>query len=388
MLNANIMAITLSQIYERFLKNIKLKSPSYNPYRQGKTTITNASLGSSISGFVSSNPTGDTYEKLSTMVDNHLDSLRSVYATNPSIRPSKWSGYDPEFERLKEQYDKNTIVSDSIKNIANTLDKVIDKLPKIIDPYCPIHNIIKTCPICGHDDCGCGYFDAITKNKDKLPEPPRYVDTLDKNQIKDMVNETFENLKKNPPKPKDNDETLPSDNSNLPNTSPSDNNVPTSSGLPPKLPSISSTAGNPPSYSPQILLDLFSKCIDANLQLAMPTPTQNVSIRIAAGTLWLSETSNPLLKAIDIASKIMLYWTICILPIGTPMAGQIVAVIPTNTAALIMPMVLDLLTLQGKAGDDYLPLCEIIVDYSKKVMYTVNEVTPAGVPVVFPVQLT
>ena len=84
----------------------------------------------------------------------------------------------------------------------------------------------------------------------------------------------------------------------------------------------------------------------------------------------------------------MLYWTICILPIGTPMAGQIVAVIPTNTAALIMPMVLDLLTLQGKAGDDYLPLCEIIVDYSKKVMYTVNEVTPAGVPVVFPVQLT
>lgn len=312
MLNPKLMALTLSQIYDNFLKGITINN--YVPPSYDKVTARNKDERSN---------------RGSNSSRNNVNSIRGN--SNSSKYPSR---------------------TNTIDLFKSNLEEEISKLPKYINRECKIHNITYKCPICNHTDCNCEY----NKKKIKIPDIPitsNLVDTIDKNQFKETTDEFFNNLK----------------NQNNINSS---NNQQQNTGI----------------SSAQKLLDLFSKCIDANLQMATPI-TPNLSILTAMGSLFLSDVENPMLRALDIAGKVMLYWTICIAPIGTPMTGQIVAVIPTNTAALVFPMAMELLTLKGQPGDmKYEGLCNIIVNYSKQVIWIVNEITPVGVPVPFTVQVT
>lgn len=324
MLNPKLMALTLSQIYDNFLKGITINN--YVPSSYDKSIVRNKNERSSRSSNSGINN-----------VNNIRGNSGSSKYTNGTNIPVK-----------------------SIELFKNNLEEEISKLPKYINRDCKIHNITYKCPICGHTDCNCDY----NKKKIKIPDipiTPNLVDTIDKNEFKEISEEFFKNLQN----------TSDNNNSNFDNNNSNNTNN-----------------NNTGTSSAQKLLDLFSKCIDVNLQMATPI-TPNLSLLTAMGSLFLSDVENPMLRALDIAGKVMLYWTICIAPIGTPMTGQIVAVIPTNTAALVFPMAMELLTLKGQPGDmKYEGLCNIIVNYSKQVIWIVNEITPVGVPVPFTVQVT
>lgn len=327
MLNPKLMALTLSQIYDNFLKGITITNyvePSYMKSMNSKKI----------------------------QEDKNERSIRSPNSSNNDVNNIRRNSSSSKYSNR---------LNIPIELFKNNLEEEISKLPKYINRDCKIHNITYKCPICGHIDCNCEF----NRKKQKIPDipiTPNLVDTIDKNEFKETADEFFKNLQNS------------SDNNNSNTNNSNDNNT---NGF-----------NNQGTSSAQKLLDLFSKCIDANLQMATPI-TPNLSILTAMGSLFLSDVENPMLRALDIAGKVMLYWTICIAPIGTPMAGQIVAVIPTNTAALVFPMAMELLTLKGQPGDvKYEGLCNIIVNYSKQVIWIVNEITPVGVPVPFTVQVT
>lgn len=250
-----------------------------------------------------------------------------------------------------------------------------------VNPNCPVHGskkVTKICPHCGHSKCGCKYH-----NPD--PEPEKNYG-ITGNEI---TPENFDDLKKQNEEEGKNDK--------LPNGGNSDGSSGNDGGSGGDDNGNSSDGNNQGQGglggggSADIFMIAFSKAIDLELQKATPTMT-NVSIITAAGTLFISSRSSPVLYAIEIATKIMAYWSICILPIGIPVSGVITTVIPTNTAALIMPMAQEILKLGLSAanGDNFLPLCEVIVSYSQKVQYQVLELVPGTPPVTVPymVQLT
>lgn len=120
-----------------------------------------------------------------------------------------------------------------------------------------------------------------------------------------------------------------------------------------------------------------------------PTPTMNISLAIAAGTLCFSFlTDIPLLNPLEIATKVALYFKLTILPVGIPALGVITQVI--NTAdTILMPMAQELVSLSMSGGDDkYESLCNCVIKYVQMIVWTVTEINPAtGAPVVFPVMI-
>ena len=264
----------------------------------------------------------------------------------------------------------NPIVSPN-PNINNT----INALKNWINPNCPIHGQHKKrkCPICGHTDCGCGFYDILNDDGIKY-NPPKdngYIkgDEINADNWNDLKNEV-EKLH----------EQEKNDNNNNDNGG---NNGDSSGGI--NVPYTPGWNKDPASK----FLDLFSQCIDAGCQFGVPT-LPNLMIRTAMGTLWIKKRSNPILFAVEIALKVMLYWSTCILPIGTPVQGPISVVVPLNTASLALPFALDILRSgQNAQSQDYSLLCSIIYNYSAEVQWQVTEINPAtGAPVPFIVMVT
>ena len=224
-----------------------------------------------------------------------------------------------------------------------------------INPNCPVHGTNKkekVCPHCGHTNCGCNFH----KGKDNTPVKPPNIEPSG-NEI-------------NP----DNWDDLVAQNDALNKDDGSDGD------------------GGGSGSSPQadIFMKSFSKALDDELQKATPTMT-NLSILTAKGTLSIKSKTNPVMYAVEISTKVMLYWSICIAPIGIPVSGVITTIVPTNTAALTMPMAQEILMtgLSASPGMNYTKLAEIIVKYSRQVVYVVTELVPGTppTPVPYSVQL-
>ena len=243
---------------------------------------------------------------------------------------------------------------------GHTNESTILKKPKpYINPNCPVHGKQKTkkCPSCGHTDCNC-HFHKPPKEPEKEEPPFSFSgNEINPDNIDDLKKQCEEEDRKY-------DDLVNGDGSG------SDN---------------SGAVGM--SMSGEFLKSL-SKAIDDELQKATPT-MMNVTIITAKGTLFIKPKSNFILYAVEISTKVMAYWALCILPIGIPQAGVITTIIPANIPALIAPMAQEILmsALQAGPGGNYQKLAEIICKYSRQIIYTVTEITPSGAPVVFPVQL-
>lgn len=260
-----------------------------------------------------------------------------------------------------------------------SIQDTMHKIKGFINPNCPIHgqHRKRKCPICGHTDCGCGFFDIINQ------EPPiQYVPPKDDGAIKgnEINKDNWDDLK-NEVEALQQKEKAELDKK----TEENKNNGSSDSGDGINIPYKPGFNQNPT----QKFLDLFSQCIDAGCQFGIPT-TPNLMIRTAMGTLWIVKRDNPILFAVEIALKIMLYWSICILPIGTPVQGPISVVVPLNTVSLALPLAMDILRSgQNKQSQDYSLLCSIIYNYSAQVQWQVTEINPAsGAPVPFIVMVT
>lgn len=240
---------------------------------------------------------------------------------------------------------------------------VSNKKPKpYVNPNCPVHGQQKpkSCPVCGHSDCGCDFHNPPKEPDTEEPPFGFNGDEINPNNIEDLKKQC------------EAEDKAYDDMMNGNGGGDNNNNGGMDAGM---------------AMSGEFLQSL-SKAIDDELQKATPT-MMNVSILIAKGTLFIKPKSNFILYAVEISTKVMLYWSICILPIGIPQAGVITTIVPSNIPALIAPMAQEILmsALSAGPGGNYQKLAEIICKYSRQVIYMVTEITPAGAPVVFPVQL-
>ena len=234
------------------------------------------------------------------------------------------------------------------------------KKPKpYVNPNCPVHGEQKPkkCPSCGHTDCNCN-FHKPPKEPEKVEPPFGFSgNEINPNNIDDLKKQCEEEDKKY--------DDLVNGNGGGGNN----NNDAAAAGM--------IMSGE--------FLKSFSKAIDDELQKATPTMT-NLSILTAKGTLHIKPKTNPILYAVEISSKVMAYWALCIAPIGIPVSGVITTIVPTNIPALIAPMAQEILmsALQAATGGNYQKLAEIICSYTKKIVYIVTEVVPGSPPVTIP----
>ena len=222
-----------------------------------------------------------------------------------------------------------------------------------VNPNCPVHGVKKkekVCPHCGHTNCGCDFHN-----------PPKQEDDPTGGLNGDEITpENFDKLKELNDKDNERQDAENGDGSG-------------------------GAGGSGGGGLPGQFMNMFSKAIDLQLQMAIPT-TPNLNIKTSAGLLFIKPKTNGVLYAIEIATKIMGYWALCITPTGIPVSGVITTVIPVNHLSLVMPMAMDILALGKNAavGGNYLPLCEVIVKYSKQCVWQVVEILPGTPPVTVP----
>ena len=134
-------------------------------------------------------------------------------------------------------------------------------------------------------------------------------------------------------------------------------------------------------------LDILNKTLDTYSQMA-DRSMENIVILTSAGTLDI-ERKDPYKQTLEVATKYMTYWSICITTLGIPqtlpMGGQIVSV--SNDALSYISSLksdLDNLARTASPGDNYNKFTKLLFDYAKKIQWTVNEVYPdpsSGTPV-------
>lgn len=408
-LNEQVMAKALDLVYQGFLLDLG------SSYRPGTGT---SSIGGKTITYGNNNGNGDSNgnnggNDSSSGTNNGSNSNSNGEASGVGSGSSSGTGTGVGSNGTSNGNGSDTSSPNSggSNSIPNTNNSGIITTPYGLNQYgkpilrysdlCPIHGKKEKlrCPVCGHTDCGCSNTlrgQEILKDPIfKIPATQLIGNEINADNWDDLVAANdADNLAKGDPTGSntgtgsgtgngDNDGSGNGDGNSNPDGSGDGNNNNNGNGGGSSSPGGGSGSGGS-SDSGSFFLDLFSKTLDANLQMATPM-LPNCSILMAAGTLFISKKDNPILYAVEIATKVMLYWTICVAPLGTPVAGPIIMQITPNAAALALPMAIDILTstMNAKSGDNFLPLATIICDYSRKVQYQVTEqVGPATVPYV------
>lgn len=134
-------------------------------------------------------------------------------------------------------------------------------------------------------------------------------------------------------------------------------------------------------------LKIMNKTIDAYSQMA-DRSMENIVILTSAGTLDIKRR-DPYEQTLEIATKYMTYWAICIATIGVPqtlpMGGSIVSV-SNDAMDYVTPLKndLDKLARSASPGDNYKRFTKLLFDYAKKIQWTVEETYPdqsSGTPI-------
>lgn len=202
----------------------------------------------------------------------------------------------------------------------------------------------KPCPCCGHLHCGCKFRDGNYPSNNNTPGDS---------------NNNNNNTGGNNDKPGSSA------------TSPSSGNNDDDSG----------GSGTNPLGGMEHFFTKLAKELDKEFQTALPTPTQNISLVIAKGTLDFEIKGNPILNALEIATKVSAYFAMCIIPMGIPAAGVIIQC--TNTAASILsPLAQELINFSTSgARDNYETFIQIILDHVMQIQWMVTELIPGSPPV-------
>lgn len=131
-------------------------------------------------------------------------------------------------------------------------------------------------------------------------------------------------------------------------------------------------------------METFNDVLDTFSQMAEPEK-KNVVILTAATTLDIERKDDPKEQNLEIATKYMAYWALCIAPIGIPetlpKGGTIVSVVNDATSYVSdCKSDLDDLAKSNDKGEPYVKFVEILFKYAKKVQWTVTEqwINPAG----------
>lgn len=130
----------------------------------------------------------------------------------------------------------------------------------------------------------------------------------------------------------------------------------------------------------------FNRILDTYSQMAEPEKN-NVSIITSAGSLDIKRKDDPTEQNLEIATKYMAYWALCIAPIGIPetlpKGGTIVTVMNDATSYVnSCKSDLDALAKNSDKGDPYVKIVDILFGYAKKIQWTVTEqwINPSGSP--------
>lgn len=262
------------------------------------------------------------------VVQDVAQRLTNAYKAQPQEAQTDFQGwYGNELNKVNASKKNKPGQSDKNNN-GNYQDSSISGIEL------PRTNEGKECPVCKHKHCNCNYH--------------------------------------NPNNPNNENDNNPNNNSNNPNV---DDNGIDLGGF-----------GGMNSPSALAYAKKFAKELDDEFQKATPLPTQNISLLIAKGTLNFSWKQDPISNALEIATKVAAYFTMCILPIGIPAAGVITSV--TNTApTIISPLAQELLSIsQNAANDNFVKFCETVIKHVKTIKWTVTEqVGPA--PAVYVVSI-
>lgn len=126
----------------------------------------------------------------------------------------------------------------------------------------------------------------------------------------------------------------------------------------------------------QDYLKILNKTLDAYSQMA-DTSNKNIVILTSAGTLDIKR-KEPKEQTLEVATKYMGYWALCIAPIGvanTVAMGGVVTSVSNDATSYIMPLKNDLdeLARTASPGDNYKKFTKLLFDYAKKVQWTVIE---------------
>ena len=135
-------------------------------------------------------------------------------------------------------------------------------------------------------------------------------------------------------------------------------------------------------------LDFLNKTLDTYCQLA-DRSMNNIVILTSAGSMNI-ERKDRYEMTLEIATKFMSYWALCIATRGVPETlpmGGVITTVSNDAMSYVMPLKNDLdnLIKSVPPGDNYKQFCKLLFDYAKKVVWTVVETYPdksTGAPIV------